>query len=99
MILKQPSADIYSEILLGVRQLHESLENVSYKWRIKAWVGLNFNHIIFMYGLVIYVFIFCLFQVKKTFLNCIDGSCDITRAAVAEGIDNFRKTCKYYCVI
>ncbi|KAM9483376.1 interactor of HORMAD1 protein 1 isoform 1-T2 [Clarias gariepinus] len=45
------------EILIGVRELHESLENV-----------------------------------KKTFLNCIDGSCDITRAAVAEEMDNFRKT-------
>ncbi|MCJ8729606.1 hypothetical protein PDJAM_G00108300 [Pangasius djambal] len=45
------------EILIGVRQLQESLENI-----------------------------------KKTFLNCIDGSCDITRAAVAEGMDNFRKT-------
>ncbi|KAF5909380.1 interactor of HORMAD1 protein 1 isoform X2, partial [Clarias magur] len=45
------------EILIGVRELHESLENV-----------------------------------KKTFLNCIDGSCDITRAAVAEGMDHFRKT-------
>ncbi|XP_017336081.1 interactor of HORMAD1 protein 1 isoform X2 [Ictalurus punctatus] len=45
------------EILVGVRQLHESLENI-----------------------------------KKTFLNCIDGSCDITRAAVAEGMDHFRKT-------
>ncbi|XP_027002262.2 interactor of HORMAD1 protein 1 isoform X3 [Tachysurus fulvidraco] len=45
------------EILIGVRQLHESLENI-----------------------------------QKTFLNCIDGSCDITRAAVAEGIGTFRKT-------
>lgn len=94
MILKQLSADVYSEILLGVRQLHESLENVSYKWRIKVWVGLCFNYNIVMYGLVAHLF-FCTFQVKKTFLNCIDGSCDITRAAVAEGMDNFRKTCKY----
>ncbi|TVK90563.1 Interactor of HORMAD1 protein 1 [Bagarius yarrelli] len=46
-----------TEILLGIRQLHESLENI-----------------------------------QKTFLNCIDGSCEITRAAVAEGMDNFRKT-------
>ncbi|XP_047669405.1 interactor of HORMAD1 protein 1 isoform X2 [Tachysurus fulvidraco] len=52
-----PSRPHRSEILIGVRQLHESLENI-----------------------------------QKTFLNCIDGSCDITRAAVAEGIGTFRKT-------
>ncbi|KAK3557361.1 hypothetical protein QTP70_026557 [Hemibagrus guttatus] len=55
--MQQISTDLYSEILIGIRQLHESLDNV-----------------------------------QKTFLNCIDGSCDITRAAVAEGMDNFRKT-------
>lgn len=46
MISKQISADLYSEILIGVRQLHESLENVSDKGRTTAYVGLNFNYII-----------------------------------------------------
>ncbi|KAI5628377.1 interactor of HORMAD1 protein 1 [Silurus asotus] len=50
-----------TEILIGVRQLHESLENI-----------------------------------KKSFLNCIDGSCDITRAAVAEGMDHLKKTIQEY---
>lgn len=93
MIVKQISADLYREILIGVRQLHESLENVSYIVRSTAHLGHNFNYII-LYGLKGLLIYLCLFQLKKTFLNCIDGSCDITRAAVAEGMDTFRKTSK-----
>ncbi|KAK1796589.1 hypothetical protein P4O66_009616, partial [Electrophorus voltai] len=31
-------------------------------------------------------------NIKRTFLNCFDGNCDITRKAVAEGVDSFKKT-------
>lgn len=36
-----------------------------------------------------------LFQIKRTFLNFVDESCDITKNTVAEGIDGLRKTGMY----
>lgn len=65
MILKQISTDLYREILIGVRQLHESLENVSDKGLRRSWIALFYIKLFYVGFSYLSLFIF--FRSKKLF--------------------------------
>lgn len=65
MISKQNSTDLYSEILIGVRQLHESLENVSQTFRSTAYRSLIALLYVWLIALLyVWLYMLCLFSLS-----------------------------------